>query len=414
MAGVMDWIDAEIRVLQESRADALVSTIDAAVIDEVPDLGTNSELRQALRLSSVAALELMPDLFARGSNPRALEAGSGMVELGRAIAERGRPLTLLLRAYRVGLRVVWAELMDRVNTSTLNSQERADALQFLWDRLSRGLEAITEQVVAAHLDVHHQLLRGALADRRECVEAILSGTYDDPDQATALLAHHVGLHQTALVLWTSDRSRRGNVDALERAAGLVAGWLGAPPPLTLQISSSRLWAWIATARQPSLDTLVEQSSELNPGVRLAVGAPLRGLHGFRRSHETALRAAEVSELVGDTTIVLHRDVELAGLVIRDESGARELIRRELGPLASGDAVAGRLRQTLRVYLDTGSSARAAEQLGVHKNTVLYRLRQVEDALGRHPDGLGVSARVALSVLEVLGTAWINVENRQRR
>ncbi|MPY80585.1 MAG: hypothetical protein GEV04_19480 [Actinophytocola sp.] len=42
-----------------------------------------------------------------------------------------------------------------------------------------------------------------------------------------------------------------------------------------------------------------------------------------------------------------------------------------------------MRATALAYLEAGGARAAASALGVHKNTVLYRLRQVEDLLG-HP------------------------------
>jgi DNA-binding PucR family transcriptional regulator len=60
------------------------------------------------------------------------------------------------------------------------------------------------------------------------------------------------------------------------------------------------------------------------------------------------------------------------------------IRRVLGDLAAEDPGTRQLRETVRVFLDSGGSyTEAAARLHVHKNTVYYRVRKAEE-LRRRP------------------------------
>ena len=44
---------------------------------------------------------------------------------------------------------------------------------------------------------------------------------------------------------------------------------------------------------------------------------------------------------------------------------------------------GTLRETLRAYLETGGSqAEASNRLGIHRNTLAYRLRRIGELIGR--------------------------------
>ena len=77
--------------------------------------------------------------------------------------------------------------------------------------------------------------------------------------------------------------------------------------------------------------------------------------------------------------------------------------RELGPLADDDERSELLRDTLAAYFATGqNAASAAAALGVHDRTVLYRLRTIEERLGRsileRREELGVALRLAPFVL----------------
>jgi DNA-binding PucR family transcriptional regulator len=78
-----------------------------------------------------------------------------------------------------------------------------------------------------------------------------------------------------------------------------------------------------------------------------------GLAGFRRSHR---QARAVEELVirrpaSATSVTAHEDVELAALLTKDPTAAREFVARHLGLLADDDNLRMReLRDTLRSYL----------------------------------------------------------------
>jgi sugar diacid utilization regulator len=47
---------------------------------------------------------------------------------------------------------------------------------------------------------------------------------------------------------------------------------------------------------------------------------------------------------------------------------------------------GQLRETLRVYLEYGGAQRpTSERLGIHRNTLTYRMRQIREMLSLDPD-----------------------------
>jgi DNA-binding PucR family transcriptional regulator len=66
----------------------------------------------------------------------------------------------------------------------------------------------------------------------------------------------------------------------------------------------------------------------------------------------------------------------------DPAGTSGLRRELLGPLARDTGAARTLRETLRVWLARhGNWDRAAADLGVHRNSVRYRIGRVERDLG---------------------------------
>ncbi|UGT40113.1 helix-turn-helix domain-containing protein [Nocardia yamanashiensis] len=140
-------------------------------------------------------------------------------------------------------------------------------------------------------------------------------------------------------------------------------------------------------------------------VRVAVGNPGGHIAGFREGHREAVAARQVAERArpGLPRVLHYAEVELAYLAGVDEAAMRALIVRELGPLAAPDAQSARLRETLHAYLRAWRSPEAAAKaLGVHKNTVRYRIQRIEELLGHPIDQHGTRLDLALDCVAVYG------------
>ena len=120
---------------------------------------------------------------------------------------------------------------------------------------------------------------------------------------------------------------------------------------------------------------------------LAVGNPLPGVEGFRRSHQLAQVAHAVAIASNSNarrvTAASDPGSTAAALLGGDLSEARVWVGEVLGPLAGGTENDERLRETLRVFLRAGSSFKAAaEELHLHANSVKYRVNRAIERRGR--------------------------------
>lgn len=79
----------------------------------------------------------------------------------------------------------------------------------------------------------------------------------------------------------------------------------------------------------------------------------------------------------------------------------------LGSLAIDDEHCARLRETLQIFLATGCShtATASRQI-LHKNTVQYRIRKAEEAMGRPVHERRADLEVALLACQYLGSSLL--------
>ncbi len=137
---------------------------------------------------------------------------------------------------------------------------------------------------------------------------------------------------------------------------------------------------------------------------VAAGTPAHGVEGFVLTHREALVARRVAQLRGDGTgaRAAYPDLALEALLVDDPTTARRFAARELGPLAARDDATVRIASTLAIFLEEGGSfVGAARRLGVHSNTVAYRVRRAEAELGHPVTERQLELRVALRLTRLL-------------
>jgi PucR family transcriptional regulator, purine catabolism regulatory protein len=142
-------------------------------------------------------------------------------------------------------------------------------------------------------------------------------------------------------------------------------------------------------------------------LRAGVGGPTGDAAGVRRSlREARLAVAAAS---GPRRAVHHAELDVAAVVVgaAADPALRARLRRELAPL-DGEP---RLREALVAYFDAGLNVgRAAHALGLHPNSLRYRLSRVESRLGRSlSDPAAIAAlHLALVAARTGGSAGADV------
>ena len=133
-------------------------------------------------------------------------------------------------------------------------------------------------------------------------------------------------------------------------------------------------------------------------VLIGQGRPARGLDGFRRSHREASEAARVARLARRPagTVTRFDDVEIVALCSTDAASCDAFVHDKLGPLAGDTDGAHTLRTTLETYFASNCNFRAtAVRLGIHHNTVRYRIERIGALLGRPPEQNRLQFELAL-------------------
>lgn len=296
--------------------------------------------------------------------------------LGRRRAEQGLPLDALLHAYRIGGVLVWQALVEvTIEHSPKDVHELVHAATTVWTVVdhhstvvSDAYRSLAHELTSRHHERTRALLDSLLDGRAEAADlSAASAVLDLPEDgryAVAMLRHGrpgTGQHdgprpsgtESAHLLW------RSRADA-EFAVALLHDGAEAGEAL----------AGMAKALQP-------------PGSsRVGIGLVVEGLASLGRARRLAEVALRTCAADGE---LARLDERLPAALVAcqgDLSGA--LAARAFGPvlgLDPGDREV--LLGTLAAWFDAGGSAvRAGARLFCHRNTVLNRLRRLEQLTGR--------------------------------
>jgi sugar diacid utilization regulator len=137
------------------------------------------------------------------------------------------------------------------------------------------------------------------------------------------------------------------------------------------------------------------------------GEPATGPANLRRSAVEARDAAHLGRLMlGPRRVVRQGDLGVYRLLLalRDGGALAPFVEQSLRPLDADTRSGEVLLETLEAYFSNNCNAfRAARQLHLHRNSMLYRLRRVSDLLGQdleNPD-VRLSLQIALKGRHVL-------------
>lgn len=390
IAAIVDQLSAELDEIAATLADTIHEHLD-----ELDD-----DMRTWTLQSTRANLGVMVTLMREGEDPRAVVAPPEALGYAKEYVVRGLDFVLLQRAYRTAQGVYSGMILERLRASTDDPDRLADTFGFFNTWIFAWIETIERQLTDAYMSEREQWVRGAAALRAAEVRAILGGARVDVPGVSQRLGYELDRYHVGYVVWNEDaEDSPGQAQALfgemEQVAAAVAESLGARSALTVA-QGRHLACWAGRHEPQHLGDLRVPRGAAR-GLSVAAGTPSHGVEGFVLSHREALLARQVAQLRGDRAArVAFPDVSLEALMIDDVEAARRFAERELGPLAAGDDATLRLAATLTVFLEEGASfVRAARRLGVHTNTVTYRVKRAEELLGHPVVERQLELRVAL-------------------
>lgn len=346
---------------------ALADEIIEAIGREVPDYSRPLEGTFGASVHTGVQEALRRFGEDRGGAPDDPGRRSVYAALGRGEAREGRSLEVLLAAYRVGARVAWRRLAAAGVAAGLDPETIALAAEALFayiDELSaESAEGYTRE----------QSARAGESERREadCVALLVQ---DPPPTTRALEAAAVAAGWTvpveiAIVAWSGPARRR----PIRRL-----------PLGSLAASFEGLWCGVIP--DPSAPGRRAEVERALAGVPAGLGSPVP-IAEAARSLRRARSALLLAQSPGGPSFAAS-DEHRAALLLRADPGLiEELAAERLAPL-DGETPRSRerLRETLLAWLrHEGNASAAGEELGVHGQTVRYRLARLRELFGSDLD-----------------------------
>jgi DNA-binding PucR family transcriptional regulator len=377
----------------------------AQLIASIPELGRaagDQDFQASLVRSCESNLGTIFDLLLGGGSLDSITPPPDAIAWAHDLVHRGVELPALLRAYRLGHELAQHRFVEVAVGLELDPETRWRALEYASRYFFAYVDAVCTQLVDYYELERARWIRGAAAARAELVGAILERRPVDARTATEKLRYDVSRRHLALIVWDDPGDAGQPAGSLEAEATKLAAALGGGPVLSVMMGEHVAWCW--TAGDGLDDDPTATTHRMGEGVRAAVGSCAEGLAGMADSHEQARAARRLAELrqVRPGTIVGYRAAGLTALLTADPGEALRFAEAELGDLAAATDTAARLRATARVYLEENlSPARAARRLGIHQNTVVYRIKRVEEILGREIGERRLNLEVALRLSDLI-------------
>lgn len=336
----------------------------------VPDLPT-SEIR--LNLETLI-LDVFMSTSSRKSEPLTLKL---IPSMARQAARREVPFSNVAKNMRAN-QIVWINNFFAASTSKVFAPS---TVQWLVSSGARVVDELIEHFVLCYLDERQLLMESQIARRRALVEKLIDKTVTlqpldlkqiKNDHDLDLSHYHIGI-----IISDLDIQHSAGLGKLQRN---LQGAITGATPLVISATQHVTWAWISTPHPPTSAQLkrLEETLGLLSGTYCALGEPARGPAGFRRTHIQARDASSVATTSSIKGITRWADHVLTILVGQDLEKAAWYVDSVLGPLAEKSQKAASYRHTLGAYLQSGNSLlHGAEALGIHRNTLVYRLQQIE-------------------------------------
>nr|WP_036497863.1 MULTISPECIES: helix-turn-helix domain-containing protein [Nocardia] len=404
---------ARIAARLNEQVTGVSSLIKDALEQLIPELRGDARTVELLGASVEGNVDTILHALRHGIAVERITAPTAALEYARRLAQHGVPVNALVRAYRLGQRRLTELVFAELHAIDMEPTTRIAVIEEITDVLFAYIDWISQQVVAVYEEERERWLENRNSVRAMRVREVLAqDTAVDVDDATAAIRYPLRRHHVAMVLWYPDPdSDSDGLARLQRFVRELAGAVDvAAAPLFAAADRTSGWVWLPYTSDPDDPAArIRRFAATRPDApHIAIGAVGVGVEGFRRSHRQAQRARTVAARSGAADkVVAATDPGLTAAALLGENPAavRDWVADVLGPLATDTASDARLRDTLRVFLRTGSSYKAAAQeLDLHYNSVKYRVSRAVSRRGRPIADDRLDVEIALLVCQWYGTS----------
>lgn len=327
-----------------------------------------SELRRSFSDNMTQILRALAGLIPEGSDPYLAPRTTGVYR-----ADKGFPLESVLHTYRLGVEVMWNALLDEARTRP------PAVLTELVDyaaRLFQLIDRFSLAMVEAYRSREAEIRRFDSERRQAILDTLLEGKGGQPNvlaQAASVLDLPANGRFAVVVAPYDPVSTDGGRTTQDQLAinGIRSLW---------RVRGDREVGVIRLGEAPLEQVVQRLTSVLHH--RAGVSGVVASMADIGAAHQMAELTLQTLPVDSEQVAVFDDRLPEALLVSNPLLAAR-VARQALGRVLDLDAEERRvLLQTLETWFRCDrSSARAAEQLYCHRNTVLNRLTRIQTLTG---------------------------------
>jgi DNA-binding PucR family transcriptional regulator len=398
----------------------ITRSVQEMLAGDIPEVAADGELLTLVYDAARGNLDAFFPAIRHDISIEHIEPPTAALEHARRLAQRGIDADALVRGYRLGHQAVLILVLDEIRAAHFDEQLSLDVFQQITSTSFRYVDRISQLVLIAYQDERDRWLANQNRVRALRVQEIIDAGEIDIDETASAIGYPLRSIHLSAVVWCRESESGNELLMMERFVNELGQSLGAQKrPLFIAADRLTGWAWIPL----SVDTAPNVAAQTRAFVEaradapwIAIGNPLAGIEGFRRSHQQALAARGVVIAGGPrqprVTAASDPGLAVAAQFSGDLKAARAWVGEVLGPLASATDVDERLRETLRVFLHTGSSFKAAaDELHLHANSVKYRVQRAVERRGKPIADDRLDVEVALLLCHWFDTAVLRSTTR---
>lgn len=316
----------------------------------------------------------------------------------------GIPLNRIVGGLRA-LDHVWKTAFITLVLDVVPREDTADVLSRLDRALSTYFDALVDDNARSWAEENQRLADRRVLGQRQLIERIIAGHRVDDATVTDALGVVPADEHIGVVVSSAAQLEGPAVDFASFRSGVEATFTEHRVTF-LPADGETVWLFLSgrPIKAPVVHARLASLREDSPSALISIGLPMRGTDGLRSTHLTANAAHALNVLTPAVgPVVSFADMGLLCILAQAPELAKWFVQYEVGPLLQRAPGSDELRRTLQTLLGNGGSlVRAAQELYVHRNTITYRLKKIEEALGRDPLERPVETRTALQLAELFG------------
>lgn len=400
----------------DGKLDHITQSIQKILLTEIAELSEDAQLMDLQEHTVAANVETVFASIRHRIPIEDVVPPTESLEHARRMAQRGVPANAMVRAYRLGHQEVLNFVLDEIAASDMDPRWGLDVFKYFQTVSFGYIDWISQQVLNTYQQEYDRWVENRNSMRAQGVGAILGADGGDVDVLTEEIRYPLRRIHVALALWYPDGNDGDELVRMERFANHLARSLGThEPPLFLSVDHLTAWVWLPLSTHGAANVterIREFAAVQQDSPWIAMGNALPGIDGFRRSHEQAVDVRAVAVVSGsvDRRVMAASDpgLPVATLLGDDVGSVGAWVAEILGPLASDTENDERLRETLRVFLRTGSSFKAAaDEMHLHSNSIKYRVNRAISRRGAPIADDRIEVEVALLLCHWFGQAVLN-------